>query len=262
MIDGLRTLILTCTLLLLFLTGCSSKVVQDSGPSYPMDVSGIPDAVPRSEPLSRMGNASSYVVFGKRYYVLKSADNFKERGVASWYGNKFHGNNTANGEVYDMYAMTAAHKRLPLPSYVRVTNLNNNRTVVVRVNDRGPFHGGRIIDLSYAAASKLGMTKSGTAPVEVITVTGSQPVLVSSHHLQGRIAVQVGAYSLRSNAEKVGRNIHRLLAVSTSISEVISQGRRLYRVRLGPFKKLTTAQRWISKLENLSFTHTSLVYLD
>ena len=117
--------------ILLPLTGCFSAYVKDSGPSGNVDVSGIADATPRDEPLSKGGNPSSYVVFGKRYYVLDSAEDFRERGVASWYGNKFHGNKTSNGETYDMYAMTAAHKRLPLPSYVRVTNLDNNRSVVV-----------------------------------------------------------------------------------------------------------------------------------
>jgi len=141
------------------LVACSTPVT-DSGPSGYVDVSGIPDAIPRNEPLSRGGNQASYEVFGKRYYVLNSAEGFTERGVASWYGNKFHGNQTSNGEIYDMYAMTAAHKRLPLPSYVRVTNLKNQRSVVVRVNDRGPFHKGRIIDLSYVAAKKLGITNS------------------------------------------------------------------------------------------------------
>ena len=110
------------------------------------------------------------MVHGKRYYVLDSAQGFKERGIASWYGNKFHGNQTSNGEIYDMYAMTAAHKRLPLPTYVKVTNLNNQRSITVRVNDRGPFHEGRVIDLSWAAAKKLGIDKTGTAPVEVVAI--------------------------------------------------------------------------------------------
>ena len=180
-------------------TACSSKPlspIKDSGPSGPIDVSGVADAIPRNEPLSIRGNPSSYVVFGKRYYVLESAEEFKEKGIASWYGNKFHGNQTSNGEIYDMYAMTAAHKRLPIPSYVRVTYLNINRSVVVRVNDRGPFHEGRVIDLSFVAASKLGIDKVGTAPVEVVALksASAHPTLTAARAGES-IAVQVGAFS-------------------------------------------------------------------
>ena len=139
----------------------------DSLPTNPTDVSKVADAVPRSEPKSRGGNASSYVVFGQTYRVLNSSRGFTQTGTASWYGNKFHGHLTSNGEVYDMYTMSAAHTRLPLPTYVKVTNLDNNRQVIVRVNDRGPFVGNRIIDLSYAAAYRLDMVKTGTARVKV-----------------------------------------------------------------------------------------------
>jgi rare lipoprotein A len=136
-----------------------------SAPPFPAD--GVPDAVPRVEPRSRYGNPPFYVVFGKRYYVLASSVGYVERGVASWYGPGFHEVNTSTGEPYNMYAMTAAHKTLPLPAYVRVTNLQNGRSIVVRVNDRGPFVGNRIIDLSYTAAYKLDMLRNGTAMVEV-----------------------------------------------------------------------------------------------
>jgi peptidoglycan lytic transglycosylase len=127
----------------------------------------VPDAAPRAEPRSRHGNPPFYDVFGKRYYVLSSSTAYVERGVASWYGPGFHKVRTSTGEQYDMYGMTAAHKTLPLPAYVRVTNLQNGRSVVVRVNDRGPFVGNRIIDLSYTAASRLDMLRNGTAMVEV-----------------------------------------------------------------------------------------------
>lgn len=130
----------------------------------------IPDAVPRYEPRSPNGNPPFYDVFGKRYFVLSSSADYLERGVASWYGPGFHKVRTSTGEIYDMYGMTAAHKTLPLPAYVRVTNLQNGRSVVVRVNDRGPFVGNRIIDLSYTAAAKLDMLRDGTAMVEVRTV--------------------------------------------------------------------------------------------
>ena len=248
---------------ILFLAGCSITGVTDSGPSRPIDVSGIADAVPRNEALSPRGNPSSYVVFGKRYYVLESAENFREKGIASWYGNKFHGNQTSNGEIYDMYAMTAAHKRLPLPSYVRVTNLNNNRSVVVRVNDRGPFHKGRIIDLSYVAASKLGIDKTGTAAVEIVAIQSGQqhPTLTASRQEES-IAVQVGAFSIKASAENVQRKLAKLVDVKVSISEAFSQGKKLFRVRLGPFDNILSARDWIDKLDSLSFGQASLVYLD
>ena len=126
-----------------------------------------PDAVPRQEYKSRLGNPAFYDEFGVRYRVLRTSKDFVERGIASWYGGSFHGRPTATGEIYDMYAMTAAHKTLPLPTYVRVTNLNTGNRVVVRVNDRGPFVEGRVIDLSYVAALKLGIVEPGTARVEV-----------------------------------------------------------------------------------------------
>lgn len=168
----------------LLLSGCSllpfggRGANDDYAPSpdeIPEDVLNTPDAVPTGEPPSRNGNPKNYTVFGETYSVMRSAAGFKQRGYASWYGKKFHGRNTANGERYDIYGMTAAHKTLPLPTYVRVTNLGNGKTVVVRVNDRGPFHSDRIIDLSYAAAAKLGIIGHGTAKVEIETVDGSEP---------------------------------------------------------------------------------------
>jgi rare lipoprotein A len=135
----------------------------------------IPEVIPRIEPRARSGNPPFYDVFGKRYYVLSSSVGYRERGVASWYGPGFHNVRTSIGEPYDMYGMTAAHKTLPLPAYVRVTNLQNGRSVVVRVNDRGPFVGNRIIDLSYTAAAKLDMLRNGTAMVEVRTIDPSAP---------------------------------------------------------------------------------------
>ena len=152
------------------LSACSTpKVFEpgDAAPANPRDVSSVQNAVPRTEAPSRYGNPDSYVVYGKRFHTRKSSQGYKEKGGASWYGTKFHGRRTSSGEPYDMYAMTAAHKTLPLPSYVEVTNLENGRKVIVRVNDRGPFHDGRIIDMSYAAAVKLGMLGKGTARVEV-----------------------------------------------------------------------------------------------
>jgi rare lipoprotein A len=149
-------------------------IKQDLGPKEHRDMSKAPDAVPKVEPLSRGGNKSRYEVWGKSYSVMPSSVGFRERGLASWYGQKFHGHLTSNGETYDMYAMSAAHKSLPLPTYARITNLANNKTVIVRVNDRGPFHGDRVIDLSYAAASKLDYRKTGVAEVLVEAIDASQ----------------------------------------------------------------------------------------
>ncbi|NLC21592.1 MAG: septal ring lytic transglycosylase RlpA family protein, partial [Halomonadaceae bacterium] len=139
----------------------------DAYPVNPPDVSEIPDAVPRVEPLSRGGNRPVYEVWGKSYRVLPEARGYAQQGNASWYGEKFHGYATSNGEIYDMYKMTAAHRSLPLPSYVRVTSLDNGQSVIVRVNDRGPFHSDREIDLSYAAAARLDILERGTGRVKV-----------------------------------------------------------------------------------------------
>ena len=154
----------------------------DGPPPRDVDVSNLPDAVPKVELIRKAGNKSPYTVFGKTYQVLPSNKGYRERGVASWYGKKFHGRKTSNGETYDMYTMTAAHKSLTIPSYVEVTNLDNGRTVIVRVNDRGPFHGGRIIDLSYAAAKKLDYSAKGVANVEVVAI--------DPHTYQGKSSFQ------------------------------------------------------------------------
>jgi rare lipoprotein A len=191
--------IMVSALLVLLVSGCSSNstqpsgvsqsavvaaakaktesryaIKQDLGPKQHKDMSNAPDAVPKVEPHSRGGNKSRYEVWGKSYSVMASSIGFKQRGLASWYGQKFHGHLTSNGETYDMYAMTAAHKSLPLPTYARITNLANNKTVIVRVNDRGPFHGDRVIDLSYAAASKLDYRKTGVAEVLVEAIDARQ----------------------------------------------------------------------------------------
>ncbi|MBP7616482.1 MAG: septal ring lytic transglycosylase RlpA family protein, partial [Steroidobacteraceae bacterium] len=165
-------------------------------PPPPTDVAAIPDAVPRAEPRSLRGNPPFYEVFGKRYAVLATAEGHIERGVASWYGPGFHAAQTSTGEPYDMYAMTAAHKTLPLPCYARVTNLANGRSVVVRVNDRGPFVAGRIVDLSYTAAAKLDMLRGGTAFVEMRVITPGTPAAVVPAPiaaLSGGLYVQTGA---------------------------------------------------------------------
>jgi rare lipoprotein A len=171
-----RALALPLCVIAVGMAACFSAPPRSANPSAtpvappterPPPPGSVPDMVPRSEPRSRNGNPPFYDVMGKRYFVLSSSVGYVERGVASWYGPGFHKVRTSTGETYDMYAMTAAHKTLPLPAYVRVTNLQNGRSIVVRVNDRGPFVGNRIIDLSYTAASKLDMLRNGTAMVEV-----------------------------------------------------------------------------------------------
>jgi len=158
----------------LLLSGCGSLPNQngfshwgDGAPSKPVDLSKIPDAEPRIAPYSRYGNPDSYIVNGRRYKVLSNSAHFEQQGIASWYGTKFHGHKTSSGERYDMFAMTAAHKTLPLPTWLEVTNRNNGKRVIVKINDRGPFISERILDLSYAAAAKLGITDTGTAPVTI-----------------------------------------------------------------------------------------------
>ena len=154
----------------LSLMACSFTSNQDGAPRANINVSKIPNAVPRAEPKSQTGNPASYRVFGKTYYVMDSAKGYVQRGIASWYGTKFHGRKTSSGEIYNMYKMTAAHTKLPLPTYVQVTNLKNGRKIIVKVNDRGPFHSNRIIDLSYVAAKKLGIIATGTGLVEVRSI--------------------------------------------------------------------------------------------
>ena len=166
-------------LLIILASACTTNTSRyqqkhDSTPSRLPSSDELHDATPRAEVPSRGGN-KNYQVFGKNYQVLKSAKNFSQSGIASWYGKKFHGHLTSNGEIYDMYAMSAAHKNLPLPTYVKVVNNDNDRSVIVRVNDRGPFHQSRIIDLSYSAAYKLDMLKTGTANVTITAITNFTP---------------------------------------------------------------------------------------
>ncbi len=151
--------------------GAVTDTARDGAPSQKVDIASISDAVPRSEPRGKYGNPRTYTVAGKTYRTLSDNEGYQESGIASWYGAKFHGRRTSSGEPYDMHGMTAAHKTLPLPTYAEVTNLQNGRKVTVKINDRGPFHGNRLIDLSYAAASKLGILATGTGLVEIRAIT-------------------------------------------------------------------------------------------
>lgn len=223
--------------------GLYAPEIADGGPPVPADISRIPEPVPRHEPLSRYGNRSPYTVLGQSYHVLPSARGYRERGIASWYGTKFHGRATSSFEPYDMYQFTAAHKALPLPSFARVTNLENGRSVVVRVNDRGPFHGNRLIDLSYAAAVKLGVHIKGTARVEVAAIdpddlggaappAPQEPVPVQAAETQAFL--QVGSFSERDNARRVLRQLRAGGVEDSRMVRVHVAGQRLWRVRAGP----------------------------
>lgn len=264
---AIRVIIFISTL---FLSACGSVSIapssNDSAPAKQVDVSTIPDAVPKNEPRSRYGNPKSYVVFDKRYYVMQSSKGFVEKGIASWYGTKFHGRRTSSGEPYDMYAMTAAHKRLPLPTYVEVTHLKNGRKVIVKVNDRGPFHEGRIIDLSYAAARKLGIAGSGTGPVEIRTInTGdmdldtSSVVLPQARHGEGKIHVQVAAYSVANSAEEIAGDLRDKHFNSVRVNVIESAGKKLYRVRIGPIPNIDLAYRVLKDLNDLGHQSAQVV---
>ncbi|MCP8899401.1 septal ring lytic transglycosylase RlpA family protein [Gilvimarinus xylanilyticus] len=247
-------------LLSALLISCSSNkpssrydMDQDKGPDRPVDMSHVPDAVPKVEPRTRAGNKNPYTVLGKTYYLIEDESSYKERGYASWYGEKFHGHDTSNGEVYDMYAMTAAHKTLPIPSYVRVTHLENGRSVVVRVNDRGPFHEGRIIDLSYAAAQRLGISQTGTGPVEVeIVMPGDTPPPPlkpddrPASQADG-VYLQVGAFSSRQSAQALQRKVASATGERVFISEFMA-AKALYRVRIGPLANQQAVTRVRARL--------------
>jgi rare lipoprotein A len=220
------------------------------------------DVVPRVEPRSRYGNPPFYEVFGKRYYVLSTSVDYVERGVASWYGPGFHKVRTSVGEPYDMYGMTAAHRTLPLPAYVRVTNLENGRSVVVRVNDRGPFVGNRIIDLSYTAAQRLDMLRNGTAMVEVRALdpaaTGSAPNLVApvaappaapAVAAGAPLFVQAGAFADPANAEHLAQKLRGGAYGTIFVRDDVIAGRRMYRVRIGPVPDVPQFDRIVAALE-------------
>ena len=229
-------------------------------PAAPANVDTIPDAVPRREPRSAHGNPPFYDVLGRRYVVLGSADGYVERGVASWYGPTFHGESTSSGERYDMYAMTAAHKTLPLPTYARVTNLRNGRSIVVRINDRGPFVANRLIDLSYTAAAKLDMLREGTTLVEVKALTVQEPdnLTRSAESPPPALYVQVGAFSDQRNARRV---VDRLRSGGLSGSFIASppEGKpALYRVRLGPVTSVAEFDRVAARLTALGFPDARL----
>lgn len=259
-------------------------------------MSELSDAVPVYQAPVRAGNKSPYTVWSKQYSVLASNDGYVTRGTASWYGEKFHGHKTSNGETFNMYQMTAAHKSLRIPSYAKVTNLSNGRSVIVRVNDRGPFHGDRLIDLSYAAAKKLGYQPHGTAKVEVAAITvkpdgsmfmagepyaprskkpakaapiskktvaaGGEPQEPSSASQgSGGLFVQLGSFSSRDPAEKLHNRARSLLDNPVRVRAVETASGRFHRVQVGPFQDEDSARKTQNFLEAKGFSQ-SIVLTD
>ena len=218
----------------------------------PADVANTPDAVPKNEPRSKYGNPPSYEALGQRYEVMPEAPrSFRETGKASWYGKKFHGRRTASGEKYDMFAMTAAHKTLPLPSYARVTNTGNGRSVVVKINDRGPFHPGRIVDLSYAAAAKIDLLHHGSADVvlEVLTAEQGGSSIESAEgkprYLEvGRFNDPVDAVALQERLRKLGFDNSELLVSASDAGDGDEQV-----LRVGPYKDFASLEQARKRLQ-------------
>ena len=233
---------------------------KDDGPdgAPPVDLDSIADARPKPEPLHPQAN-DPYVVFGKEYVPERGFSAHRKQGTASWYGRKFHGQRTWSGEIYDMYAMTAAHPTLPIPSYARVTNLHSGKSAVVRINDRGPFSSGRMMDLSFAAAYKLGFAESGIAAVEVESIVfeaaappARAPAAAEAAGIPvsaetAGIYLQLGAFSSRANAESFRESITKQLAwLKQSI--LIEERGKLHRLHLGPYPSRSEANSIAEKI--------------
>ena len=260
----------------IFLASCSGNKPEksrggyyggDSPPSETRDYNSIPDAVPRIEPRSKTGN-SPYEALGKKYVPLKSSKGFVQAGAASWYGKKFHGRRTSSGEIYDMWAMTAAHPVLPLPTYVRVTSLDSGKQIVVKVNDRGPFLHSRIIDLSYAAAHKLGIADKGTGKVKIEALDPSTNVTTyidttvyvpqsgiagsgTNNEPSGSYFIQVGAFSDKTNVTAM-RDKLRGLGYTVYPTSVDAQftGKPPFKVKVGPYETDSSAMAALNSLES------------
>ncbi len=254
---------------LAFCSACTTGPgdIKDSAPVHvPVNVMTVPDAVPKYEQRTRAGNPRVYEVFGKRYQVLADSQGYRQRGIASWYGTKFHGRKTSNGEVYNMYAMTAAHKTLPIPSYVRVVNLKNQRSVVVRVNDRGPFHQNRLIDLSYTAAVQLGIQKAGTGWVEVISVqpalnqSVTQEIYPPQQQVEKRaVYLQVGAFNNEFNAKQLQEQLLSKQNARARVQQALTSTGELYRVQVGPFDTVVQADEFNKRLSSMGLNNTRIV---
>lgn len=282
------TLTTIVTLFALALVGCSStptydretaggryKVRKDFAPDNPPDVSNVADAVPIDIPYSRGGNRSTYEVWGKSYSVLPSHIGYKAEGIASWYGLKFHGHKTSNGEIYDIYKMSAAHKSLPIPSFAKVTNLDNGKSVVVRVNDRGPFHENRLIDLSYSAAARLEILQQGTGRVRVEAIDArnlatsmpppeSMPKPQSVPREQQKPEVigsylQVGSFGKESSALSVQSRLTAMEGVQAIIKKVRRGDSEYHRVLVGPLTDTLSIDSMVQSLESMGYSSPLLI---
>ena len=260
-------------LLSLFLGACAfdgrtplEKAVAGDGPGNPQAIQTSLHEAVRNLPKSRYGNPETYSVLGQRYRVLDSAESFRESGIASWYGKKFHGRKTSSGEVYDMYQLTAAHKHLPVPTFVRVTRRDNGDSIIVKVNDRGPFVEDRVIDLSYAAAAQLGMLDSGTAPVHVEALTShlpdsrvvaTAPESVALQPSDKQHYIQLGAFGNTVNAEQLLGRVEAHVGMPGQILH--DRARALYRVHLGPVADRAALDSTLSVLASHGITDYTMV---
>ncbi|MCP4020421.1 MAG: septal ring lytic transglycosylase RlpA family protein [Desulfobacteraceae bacterium] len=236
--------------------GCSTKIETTPAPhQIPPDTSKKPTK-PYQKPGKTPATQKPYTIMGQRYTPIASAEGFSQKGYASWYGKKFHGRKTSNGERYDMYAMTAAHKTLPMNTWVRVHNLKNNRQIMVRINDRGPFVASRIIDLSYTGAKKLGVVGPGTAPVKIVALGRANTYSTASKkptsfspvdYWKGNFTVQVGAFQIRQNAKNYRNKLSRTYSNAHIVTYTDYRG-TFYRVRIGKFTNLKDALRFRDKV--------------
>lgn len=232
--------------------GCTPRpTVKDGPPHHFVDVSKIPNVTPRKLPKSRYGNPKTYTINGKHYHVLNTAKGYDERGIASWYGTKFQGHLTSSREPYNMFAMTGASPVLPIPSFVRVTNLENKKSIIVKINDRGPFAPNRIIDLSYAAAKKLGYALKGTALVEVTALNIARPKTALPH--KPKLYLQLGAFRLLSHAKNLRTKVATIIHKNIIIKKSIYRHFPIYKVRIGPLIGVGESDRLHERLKKLGF---------
>jgi rare lipoprotein A len=274
---------LSILITLIFVSGCSTQKVkrtpitnegrysiqQDLAPNATdFDVSSLEQWQIQPEKKSRYGNHSPYVVFGKTYYLVESKNDFEQSGTASWYGKKFHGHTTSNMEVFDMYKLTAAHRTLPLPSYVEVTNLDNNKKIIVRVNDRGPFKSKRIIDLSWAAAKALDYDTKGLANVHIRLVQApgkqiddvrlTQKLPKFGEQLPDLKFLQIGAFSQKQKALNIARQLSQLVSLPVHVTDTLANT-PLFRVRIGPLTEEVNIIDVIEKIHQQGFLNTKMV---
>jgi rare lipoprotein A len=244
----------------LLLNGCSTGNWNGRAPNK---IAATTEELPRS----KSGNPPFYEVYGVRYSVMDTSVGYKERGVASWYGKKFHGRSTSSGERYDMYTITAAHKTLPLPTIARVTNLTNGKSIIVRINDRGPFVGNRIIDLSYAAAIEIDMTEAGTALVEVEALTAAKAgdikpaatAITASEVAESQMFLQVGAFGEPDNARNMATRLNDSGIANAAVHKSVDEEPMIYRVRIGPVDSVAEYDELVRQAEDLQISGGRLI---